>query len=98
MNQDGRRKLKQVYHLTNFIEPLLAELKQLNEHKVGGGEITLADHEAGRSYIGFTLHELFFKGVDDGQIFGIENRPDLVEKLIALAQRLKFSHMRSIST
>ena len=26
LNQDSRRKLKQVYHLFNFIEPLLAEL------------------------------------------------------------------------
>ena len=28
MNQDSRRKLKQVYHLFQFIEPLLTELKQ----------------------------------------------------------------------
>ena len=28
LNQDSRRKLKQVYHLYNFIEPLLQELKQ----------------------------------------------------------------------
>ena len=26
LNQDSRRKLKQVYHLYNFIEPLLTEL------------------------------------------------------------------------
>jgi hypothetical protein len=26
MNQDSRRKLKQVYHLFQFIEPLLAEV------------------------------------------------------------------------
>ena len=26
LNQDSRRKLKQVYHLYQFIEPLLAEL------------------------------------------------------------------------
>jgi hypothetical protein len=26
LNQDSRRKLKQVYHLFHFIEPLLAEL------------------------------------------------------------------------
>ena len=26
LNQDSRRKLKQVYHLYNFIEPLLAEV------------------------------------------------------------------------
>ena len=26
MNQDSRRKLKQVYHLVQFIEPLLAQV------------------------------------------------------------------------
>ena len=28
LNQDSRRKLKQVYHLFHFIEPLLAELSE----------------------------------------------------------------------
>ena len=28
MNQDSRRKLKQVYHLYQFIEPLLQEVRQ----------------------------------------------------------------------
>jgi hypothetical protein len=97
LNQDSRRKLKQVYHLTNFIEPLLAELAQLNEHNGVNSEITLADHGAGKSYLGFILYDLFFKGEDNGQIFGIENRPELVEKSIALAQRLKFARMRFIN-
>ncbi|MFM2008592.1 MAG: hypothetical protein RIR02_542, partial [Pseudomonadota bacterium] len=30
MNQDSRRKLKQVYHLFQFIEPLLKQLIQQN--------------------------------------------------------------------
>jgi hypothetical protein len=100
LNQDSRRKLKQVYHLTNFIEPLLAELYALNEAHTENGvnsEITLADHGAGKSYLGFILYDLFFKGRETGQIFGIENRPELVEKSIALAQRLKFARMRFIN-
>lgn len=28
MNQDSRRKLKQVYHLFQFIEPLLQDVKE----------------------------------------------------------------------
>ena len=45
LNQDTRRKLKQVYHLYHFIEPLLAELEQSSTP-----DITLADHGAGKSY------------------------------------------------
>jgi hypothetical protein len=87
LNQDSRRKLKQVYHLYNFIEPLLAEMLVDNAH------MTLADHGAGKSYLGFILYDLFFKSRTDGHIFGIETRPELVEKSCALAQRLHFQRM-----
>ena len=68
LNQDSRRKLKQVYHLYNFIAPLLDELSQ------AGVDITLADHGAGKSYLGFILYDLFFKTQDTGRIYGIETR------------------------
>ncbi len=87
LNQDSRRKLKQVYHLFNFIEPLLTELQT---DKTG---LTLADHGAGKSYLGFILYDLFFKAKADGHIFGIETRPELVEKSCELAQRLHFERM-----
>lgn len=43
MNQDSRRKLKQVYHLFQFIEPLLANVQ------ADRGAVTLVDHGAGKS-------------------------------------------------
>ncbi|MEN3363336.1 MAG: hypothetical protein V7606_610, partial [Burkholderiales bacterium] len=55
LNQDSRRKLKQVYHLYQFIEPLLKEVRQ--DH----ADIRLVDHGAGKSYLGFILYDLFFK-------------------------------------
>ena len=55
MNQDSRRKLKQVYHLTQFIEPLLQEIRK--DHQ----DVQLVDHGAGKSYLGFILYDLFFK-------------------------------------
>ena len=55
LNQDSRRKLKQVEHLVQFIEKLLGEL---SPH---GAELTLADHGAGKSYLGFILYDLYFK-------------------------------------
>jgi hypothetical protein len=87
MNQDSRRKLKQVYHLYQFIEKLLLELPQ------GLGGPTLADHGAGKSYLGFILYDLYFKQRSDGHIYGIETRPELVEKARALAARLGFERM-----
>ncbi len=85
LNQDSRRKLKQIYHLYQFIEPLLKEL---------GHDIALVDHGAGKSYLGFILYDLFFKTLNDNShIYGIETREELVEKSCELAQRLGFKAM-----
>ena len=87
LNQDSRRKLKQVHHLFHFIKPLLDELLAENS------KITLADHGAGKSYLGFILYDLFFKSKATGHIYGIETRPELVEKSRELAQHLRFERM-----
>ena len=91
LNQDSRRKLKQVYHLFQFIEPLLQELSQSPSPE--GHAPTLADHGAGKSYLGFILYDLYFKALGRGHIYGIEWRTDLVEKSRALAGRLGFERM-----
>ncbi|AJW54432.1 class I SAM-dependent methyltransferase [Burkholderia pseudomallei] len=89
MNQDSRRKLKQVYHLFQFIEPLLADV----EREKGG--VTLVDHGAGKSYLGFILYDLFFKARAraDSHIYGIETREELVARSTELAARLGFGGM-----
>ena len=87
INQDSRRKLKQVYHLYQFIEPLLNELK-----KTDNG-LTVVDHGAGKSYLGFILYDLFFKNLKEGTIYGIETREDLVIKSQTLAKRLSYPRM-----
>jgi len=87
LNQDSRRKLKQVYHLFNFIEPLLADLS------AGGHGPTLADHGAGKSYLGFILYDLYFKALGQGHIYGVETRAELVDKSRVLAQKLGFARM-----
>jgi hypothetical protein len=88
LNQDSRRKLKQVYHLINFIEPLV------NDVRAEKGAVSLVDHGAGKSYLGFILYDLFFKGVQDAShIYGIETREELVAKSSELAQRLGFTNM-----
>lgn len=92
MNQDSRRKLKQVYHLFQFIEPLLKDVQQQR------GAVTLADHGAGKSYLGFILYDLFFKEQPDAlkngsHIYGIETREELVKSSEELATRLGFGGM-----
>jgi hypothetical protein len=87
LNQDSRRKLKQVYHLFQFIEKLLCELPD------AGARATLADHGAGKSYLGFIIYDLFFRSRGGGHVYGIETRGDLVEKSRSLAARLQFERM-----
>ena len=55
--------------------------------------ITLADHGAGKSYLGFILYDLFFKARPSGHIYGIETRAELVQKSRELATRLGFERM-----
>lgn len=94
INQDSRRKLKQVYHLTQFIEPLIAEVRRSQE-----GQVYLVDHGAGKSYLGFILYDLYLKNNPEGAVVaGVETRQELVDKSTALALELGFSQgMRFIN-
>jgi hypothetical protein len=91
LNQDSRRKLKQVYHLCNFIEPLLDDVLGRQD------TLTLADHGAGKSYLGFILYDLYLKDRAGSHIYGIETRDELVEKSRQLAARLGFPRMSFLS-
>ncbi len=92
LNQDSRRKLKQVLHLFQFIEKILKELV------AEAPGLTLADHGAGKSYLGFIVYDLFFKQLSQGHIYGIETRAELVEASRALAKRLDFQRMVFLNT
>ena len=106
LNQDSRRKLKQVLHLFQFIEKILKELSEEDAAKalklsvsqpalddVLPKGLSLADHGAGKSYLGFIIYDLFFKSQGRGHIYGIETRSELVDSSTALAQRLGFDRM-----
>ena len=87
LNQDSRRKLKQVEHLVQFIEKIVGELVPRGE------QLTLADHGAGKSYLGFILYDLLLQS-RGGIVHGIVTRPELVERSRQLAERLGFAGMR----
>ena len=88
LNQDSRRKLKQVYHLVNFIEPLMQSVMTSQPNPV------LVDHGAGKSYLGFILYDLLLKQHAGGQVISIENRAELIEKSRQLANECGFERMQ----
>ncbi len=96
LNQDTRRKLKQVQHLLGFIEPLL---KQSHSQY---GSANLVDHGAGKSYLGFLLYDTYFKaGLAHqiaGTVTGVETRAELVTRSANLAHRFGFDGMRFLNT
>jgi hypothetical protein len=91
LNQDSKRKLKQIYHLYNFIEPLLKEICESSD------DFTLVDHGAGKSYLGFILYDLFFKQISKGKIIGVETRDELVNRSQDLSKKLHFSRMNFLN-
>ncbi len=92
LNQDTRRKLKQVQHLVQFIAPLIDDVIQQR------GDVVLADHGAGKSYLGFLLYDLVLRPRGVGTVYGVETRAELVERSRALAERLGFERMRFVAT
>ena len=96
LNQDTRRKLKQVQHLLGFIEPLL------KQSHASHGSANLVDHGAGKSYLGFLLYDAYFKaGLTSrihGTVTGVETRAELVTRSTDLAKRFGFDGMQFLNT
>jgi Methyltransferase domain len=91
LNQDSRRKLKQVNHLVNFIAPLFADCLTQNDSP------SIVDIGAGKSYLGFMLYDALLKQHATGQVIGVENRADLVQKSQLLAQDCGFTRMQFLA-
>ena len=87
LNQDSRRKLKQVQHLVQLIRP---HLKDLN---------SIADLGAGKSYLGFVLYDLELRLREETELWAIEQREALVESCRTIAKSVGFDrvHFRAHS-
>lgn len=78
LNQDSRRKLKQVLHLVQLLKPTL-------DHLLGEDDDPLVvDLGAGKSYLGLILYDLILNPAKRGRLAAIELRPDLA----ATAQKI----------
>ena len=90
LNADSLRKLKQVNHLVRLLEPAVEDVL------ARFGEPVVADCGAGKSYLGFVLHELFLRPAGKGTLVAVESRPELVARAAEIAARLGLGRMRFV--
>jgi hypothetical protein len=81
LNQDSRRKLKQVQHLIQLITPHLNEMN------------SIADLGAGKSYLGFMLYDLWMRERPETRLWAVEQRKDLIDACHLVASRSKFDRI-----
>lgn len=86
LNQDSKRKLKQVLHLAQLITP------KLDGHK------TVVDLGAGKSYLGFILYDLFLKTQDETTLIAVESRAELVSNCRTIAKASKFERIQFLES
>ena len=87
LNQDARRKLKQIYHFARLLLPVLEKLYAASESP------TIVDVGSGKSYLGFLLYDLWTGPLGRGRIRNIEAQPELVARARALAAEIGFTRM-----
>lgn len=85
LNQDSKRKLKQVLHLVQFLTPHLDGLR------------TIADLGAGKSYLGFMLYDLWLRNHEASHLYAIESREALIATCRDIANRSGFSRISFVS-
>ncbi len=92
LNQDARRKLKQIYHFTRLLLPSLEKVFGASESP------TIVDVGSGKSYLGFLLYDLWVGPLGRGRILNIEARPELVRGASALAAATAFDRMEFLTS
>jgi hypothetical protein len=87
LNADALRKLKQVNHLVQLLQPALEDIWSRFAEPI------VVDAASGNAYFGFVLYELFYKPAQKGRLYSIESRPELAARARERAQRLGFDRM-----
>lgn len=87
LNQDSRRKLKQVQHLVQLLRPLIDRLYAEDP------DLVIADLGAGKSYLGLILYELIVGPAGRGHVVAIEARADLAGSAGRIARESGFDRV-----
>lgn len=96
LNQDAARKLKQISHLLQFIEPTVQQYLQKADETES--DFSIVDMGAGKSYFGFLLYDHFFKHKKFGNVIAIESRKELIQNSLKLKNELNFDRMHFIES
>jgi Methyltransferase domain len=93
LHADSLRKLKQVNHLVQLLQPALLDVA--GRHP----KAQLLDAGAGNAYLGFVLYELFLRQppLESAELISVESRPELHQRALERAQRLGFTRMRFVN-
>ncbi len=86
LNQDSRRKLKQVQHLIQLISPHLDGLE------------SFVDLGAGKSYLGFLLYDRWLRDHPGTQLWAVERRPELIRRCKEIAMASKFDRINFVES
>ena len=87
LNQDSRRKLKQVLHLVQQLRPALDRLYEREADPL------IVDLGAGKSYLGLILYDLVIGPAGRGSLAAIEMRADLAEAAASIARGAGFARV-----
>jgi hypothetical protein len=95
LQADSLRKLKQVNHLVQLLQPAVLDARERYARPA------LLDAGAGNAYLGFVVYELFLRepttrGEAQDELWAVESRPELCERARERARRLGFDRMRFV--
>jgi hypothetical protein len=89
LHADSLRKLKQVNHLVQLLEPALLDVRERHPDGV------LVDAGAGNAYLAFVLYELFLRDPEAREVlYCVEPREDLRRRAEERASKLGFDRMK----
>jgi len=91
LHADSLRKLKQVNHLVQLLEPALLDVRQRHPDGV------LVDAGAGNAYLAFVVYELFLRDPEAREVlYCVEPREDLRLRAEERARKLGFERMKFV--